>query len=335
MNTRHERIVHISAGIILSASAAYLLRDLLLYSARLVSVSGTAALLLAPLCRLFEKKLSAAISAALAICAAILTALLVSIAIIIPILHGLSSALDILPFLASQAKPLLSLVPDDNFSFTTSVSDNLFQFIGSVFPLLFRKLFSVAGGIADILAETVITWYFLTDRKRIGLQIELLLPRKYRSALIRHAAQFRLEIGLFLKGQALIALCVGFLSAVGLLILRVPFSVQLGMTAGVLNMIPYLGPIIACIPVGLVSLSEGPLALLFSIGVLIAVQQIDGLVLSPRIVGNSTGLPPVLILIAVLSAGVVWGIIGMLIAVPSLILIRTCVRVFVELGHND
>jgi predicted PurR-regulated permease PerM len=99
-------------------------------------------------------------------------------------------------------------------------------------------------------------------------------------------------------------------------------------------MIPYLGPFIACIPVGAVALTQGFLSFALSIGVLIAVQQIDGLVLSPRIVGSSTGFAPAAVMISIFASGAVWGALGMLLALPCMILILTCGRVFVELRQN-
>ena len=335
MNMLFRRIIFISAGIVLSASAVFLLRDILVYSIRLIAVSGAAALLLCPLCRFFEKHFSQGIAAAISIITAVICIILIASAVIIPVIHGFSAAIEMLSAFSYNLKPFISAFYKNSSMFSLPGDEDLMSLLRNTLPALFRRIISFAGGFADILAEIFITWYFLIGRKRTALYCELLIPQKFRSMIIKNISEAKLETGLFIKGQAVIAVCVGILSAVGLFVVGIPFAIPLGMTAGILNMIPYLGPIIACIPVGLVALSEGFLPLCFSIGVLLVVQQIDGLILSPRIVGNSTGFTPVVIMISVLGAGSAFGIPGMLFAVPGLILIRTCVRVFVELGHND
>ena len=96
MNMLFRRIIFISAGIVLSASAVFLLRDILVYSIRLIAVSGAAALLLCPLCRFFEKHFSQGIAAAISIITAVICIILIASAVIIPVIHGFSAAVEML-----------------------------------------------------------------------------------------------------------------------------------------------------------------------------------------------------------------------------------------------
>ena len=191
-----------------------------------------------------------------------------------------------------------------------------------------------AGTIADAAVACAAAWYMLTDRLRLMLGLELIVPSAIRKDVIAGVCEAKTELAMYLRGQSIIAFCVGILSAIGLWAIGIPDSIPLGLTAGILNMVPYLGPVIACIPVGALALTQGLMPLVLSIAVLIAVQQIDGLILSPRIVGSSTGFSPPVVLISIFSFGAVWGIAGMLAALPVMILIRTSVRVFVESRHN-
>ena len=181
----------------------------------------------------------------------------------------------------------------------------------------------------------VLAFYFLSDRRALLLRMELMIPPRFRERALRCAGEAGRDLFLYLRGQAVIALCVGGLSALGLTLVGVPAALPMGLLAGLLNMIPYFGPVIACVPVGLFALQRGLFTVALAIASLICVQQIDGLVLSPRIIGSATGFSPALVMVSLFAFGAAWGVAGMLLALPALILIRTCVRVFVESVRMD
>ena len=95
-------------------------------------------------------------------------------------------------------------------------------------------------------------------------------------------------------------------------------------------MIPYFGPILGGIPVVLLALGESWQKAAFSLAALVLVQQIDGTVISPRVMGNATGFSPAVVLLALYAASGVFGIAGLLFAMPALMAIRTLYRVFVQ-----
>ncbi|HNU81001.1 MAG TPA: AI-2E family transporter, partial [Bacillota bacterium] len=127
----------------------------------------------------------------------------------------------------------------------------------------------------------------------------------------------------FIRGQLLAALIVGILSSIGLSIIRLDFAILIGMTAGIANIIPYFGPILGSVPAVIVGLLSGnPVKALLAIIVLVAVQQIDGTLISPRIVGSSVGLHPVFVMLSMIIGGSYLGLLGMLIAVPIAAIIK-------------
>ena len=127
---------------------------------------------------------------------------------------------------------------------------------------------------------------------------------------------------------------VGALAAFGLWLAGVRSSLILGLVIGILNLIPYFGPVLGAIPAVAAALTSGWQTALFAGLVLIVVQQLDGMIISPRIMGNITGLSPAAVLIAVFVGGCFKGILGMLVALPVLMVFRTCVRVFVQRTEN-
>jgi len=327
--SRHA--VRLIAALILILPALYAGRSFIIQAAKLSAVSGAIAFALCPLCRAFEKRFSPAPAAVISLFTAAAAVLIVLTAVFFPIYSSLG---DIYGYLSELDSLLKSAgIP---FSVRDALSSEiLLDKLSSLASQMTSGTIRAVSAVADILVACAAAWYLLKGRARLTLYAELIIPVRYRSVFIRYAGEAAIETGLYLRGQAIISLCVGILASAGLFVIGVSSAIPLGMTAGVLNMIPYVGPFIACIPVGLMALRDGFIPALLSIGVMIAVQQIDGLFLSPRIVGSSTGFPPALIMITVFAAGAAWGIPGMLLALPGLILIRTCVRVFVELGQND
>jgi predicted PurR-regulated permease PerM len=121
----------------------------------------------------------------------------------------------------------------------------------------------------------------------------------------------------FIRGQLLVGLIIGLISSIGLTIIGIDFAFLIGFTAGLANVIPYVGPIIGCIPAIIIGLlSPNPMMALWAVLLLFAVQQLDGAVISPKIVGDSMGLNPIFVIMAITIGGTIAGILGMLLSVP-------------------
>jgi predicted PurR-regulated permease PerM len=130
----------------------------------------------------------------------------------------------------------------------------------------------------------------------------------------------------FLRGQLLDTLIIAILSSIGLSLIGLDFALFIGCFAGICNIIPYFGPIISTVPAALVGLlTGGPSEALLAIFVLLAIQQVDSNIIYPRVVGSSTGLHPLFVLISVTVGGYYGGILGMIIAVP----IAAIIKVFI------
>lgn len=120
----------------------------------------------------------------------------------------------------------------------------------------------------------------------------------------------------WLQGQLLSSLCVTVLTATGLFVLGVPSALALAIIAGVLDFIPFLGPVIAALPAILIAFSESPSTALWTVGLYLLVQQVQGNILQPMVQKKSVDLPPVVLLFAVLATGILFGPPGVLLAAP-------------------
>lgn len=181
------------------------------------------------------------------------------------------------------------------------------------------------SGLGWGLLLPVFTFYFLKDREYFIDQINYLIAIKYRGDLHTLYISIDKALGQFLRGQLMVAVSVAIMTATGLLIIGVPNAPLLGMICGLCNMIPYIGPFLGAIPVALVSIVLGWRAMLLSVVVVLIVQLLDNTIISPKILGDSLKIHPVYIIIAIIAGSGLFGIMGLLLALPMLIILKEIV----------
>jgi predicted PurR-regulated permease PerM len=131
-------------------------------------------------------------------------------------------------------------------------------------------------------------------------------------------------LGEYLRGQLVVAVFVGVATAVGFWLAGFPNAILLGVVAGAFNIVPYLGLVVSLIPALLIALLTPPLWLsMLKVGaVFFAVQTLDAYFISPKIVGDRVGLHPVWVMLAIIGFGSLFGIVGLLLAIPLAVLIK-------------
>jgi predicted PurR-regulated permease PerM len=183
----------------------------------------------------------------------------------------------------------------------------------------------------------VVAIYLLRDFNRITGRAATLLPERRRERWLGLVHEYDGLLGRFLRGQVLAALIVGVLTWIGLLILGFPYSGLVGATAGVFNLVPYLGLIVSVIPVLVIALLSGSfLGSLLKAGIVfVIVQLIDSTITGPRIVGGSVGLHPVWVMLALAVGSFFFGLVGLMLAMPAAVLLKLVVReALVRLDHK-
>lgn len=279
----------------------------------------------------------------------------VAILLVAAVLIGL--ILLLAPFLARQVEALLDTVPA-SVAAVRSVAERIFAWLRekSVVPenqsisvdwnafsgMLSGALSGAAGffgnlaeGISTFGMMVVLAYFFLSDRDNLLLRLEMLAPLKYRSLAVKMAGAVKRELMLYVRGQALISLMVGALAAAALALAGSPSALVLGALIGILNLIPYFGPILGGIPAVILAFEGGWQRVLITIAALVAVQQIDGALISPRVMGDLTGVSPVAVLVAITVGSRVGGIAGMLLALPVLLILRISLRVWAQRRETD
>ena len=190
---------------------------------------------------------------------------------------------------------------------------------------------SFTGGAVSFFVGIVIAIYLLKDKEffiNLWEKFMVLVLRQHTHGIANEIiSEINIVIATFIKGALVDSIIVAFLSSVALTITGMDFAVIIGIMAGLLNIIPYFGPIISMIPAFLAALfTGGPFQGLLAAASLFAVQQLDANYIYPKIVGATTGLHPLFVLLAVSVLGSFSGITGMLLAVP----VAGIIQVFVK-----
>lgn len=200
------------------------------------------------------------------------------------------------------------------------------QAIGTMAPALMGRIGQLAGSMGKWLLAPVFAFYFLRDRRRIGRWLLMLVPVGRRGLTVRVLREMRREVAGYLRGQLLISVIVAVLTALGLLLCGVPSWMFLGLIVGVLELIPYVGPVVGGVLAALFALPMGWSRALWAVGVVAAVQQLDGSFLSPKLISDATRLHPVAVILCITIGGAAAGMAGILLGVPLLLCIRAALR---------
>lgn len=203
-------------------------------------------------------------------------------------------------------------------------------------------VWSVVQFFYNLLVGLIVAVYLLAGRKRFARQGTLIVRSmfnpKWSSIILEEVKLVDEMFGGFIDGKLLDSLIVGVICYISCLILRIPNALLASVIVGVTNIIPVFGPAIGAVPATLLILIEEPMkALWFLIFCVLILQQLDGNVIGPRILGNSTGLSGFWVMFAIILFGGIWGFAGMIIGVPLFAVIYDLIKKMVKKGlkRND
>ncbi|HUF14642.1 MAG TPA: AI-2E family transporter [Acidimicrobiia bacterium] len=186
----------------------------------------------------------------------------------------------------------------------------------------------VTETIAVIGLAPVLAIYLLIDLNRFKARSLELTPPKHRAEVAYVSREVGTALGSFVRGQLLVSLVVGIASSAGMWLIDLPFWLLIGIIAGFLNLIPFLGPVVGGALAALVALLNGdPWQAFWAVLIMIAVQQVDNHLITPMIQRARVNLSPLVIVLALIIGGALAGLLGVLVAVP----LTAAVRILV--GH--
>ena len=188
--------------------------------------------------------------------------------------------------------------------------------------------------LKNLVIGIIVAVYMLASRKRFVQQGKMVLysvvkPR-WASLITEEVKYADRMFGGFINGKILDSAIIGLLCYVGTSILRMPFAVLISVIVGVTNVIPFFGPFIGAIPSTMILLIFSPLSALEFVIFVLALQQFDGNVLGPRILGDSTGLSPLWVLVSIIVGSGLFGFVGLLVGVPTFAVLYALLREYLN-----
>lgn len=204
---------------------------------------------------------------------------------------------------------------------------------------LSTSLGSIVGGIAStaMLVVTVpfILFYMLKDGHRLVPNVQRFFPENRRTQIVELLAEMNKTLSNYISGQAIECIFVATGTFIGYLLIGLDYAFLFGMLAGVTNLIPYLGPYLGLLPAVAISIFHSPVQALLCCVVVLVVQQIDGNIIYPNVIGKSLQIHPLTIILILLVAGNIAGLLGIFLGVPFYAICRTIVIFLARMVRDD
>ena len=212
---------------------------------------------------------------------------------------------------------------------------------GGVLPQLQAVMVTVSGGVLslvnfvkDLLVGIIASVYLLATKERCAAYgrklVYSLVPRERVGLVLRGVRRADLIFSGFVRGKLLDSIIIGVLCFVCCSILKFPYTPLVSVFVGVTNIIPFFGPFLGAIPSAFLILLVSPRQALYFVIFVLALQQLDGNVIGPKILGNTTGLSSLWVIIAILVGGGFFGVVGMFFGVPVCACLNSLVNYFVD-----
>ncbi|HFI0054526.1 TPA: AI-2E family transporter [Streptococcus suis] len=184
--------------------------------------------------------------------------------------------------------------------------------------------------IVAILIMPFILFYLLRDGQHLNGHVTQYLPTKWRSSVSKVLTDVNSQLSNYVRGQVTVAIIVALMFSFMFSVIGLSYPITLGVMAGFLNLIPYLGSFLAMIPAVVLGLIAGPVMLVKVLIVFMVEQTIEGRFVTPLIIGSSLSIHPITILFVLLTAGQMYGVLGVLLGIPIYASIKVLVKAVFE-----
>jgi predicted PurR-regulated permease PerM len=199
---------------------------------------------------------------------------------------------------------------------------------GKIVNTISQSGLAVLALIANLVLVPVVTFYMLRDWDDIVAKVHALLPRKHEPTITKLAKDSDEVLGAFIRGQLMVMIALGVIYSIGLSIMGLDLAILIGMIAGLVSFVPYLGSIVGILLAGVATVMQfQDVVYLLAVAVVFGVGQgIEGMLLTPLLVGDKIGLHPVAVIFAVMAGGQLFGFVGVLLALPVAAVVMVLLR---------
>lgn len=217
---------------------------------------------------------------------------------------------------------------------TRKLADSVFDYLNHSATKMVSRVIDLTSAVLQFVVGLIISIYMLYDKERFQDSLKKLLyylfERENAKKIIEWGSITNSVFTDFFIGKSLDSLIIGILCGIGLSIIGTPYPFLLALIVGIFNMIPYVGPFIGAVPAVFFTLLSDPLKALWVILFIFVLQQFDGNILGPKILGDRLGVRPIYVMLAIFVGGGFFGIFGMLIGVPVFKLISIALSKLLE-----
>lgn len=216
--------------------------------------------------------------------------------------------------ISGNMSDIMKTVSEKGTSVVNSAIDSIGNIVGTVTEV-----------ILAIVTTPLVLFYLLKDGKKLPDFILKMLPVNGRAHTRQVFSEANHQISSYIRGQIIVSLCIGILLFIGYLIIGLPYALTLAIVAACTSIVPYLGPAIAITPAIIISIVTSPWLLLKLIVVWVVVQLLEGKFISPQVMGKTLKVHPITILFVILVAGKLFGVLGVIFAVPGYAVLKVIV----------
>ena len=203
------------------------------------------------------------------------------------------------------------------------------QQVGSFTGNVVTATFTILGQIIAFISIGVLTFYLLLEHDRLD-QLIALFSLGRETQIKRIVRRIEVKLGAWFRGQVILSLLIGVTSFIALTVLGVPYALPLAIVAGLMEVVPVIGPIISAIPAVLIAYLQSPILALFTVIAFFFIQQLENHIVVPQVMKKAVGLNPLIVILAVAMGGKLLGFAGALLAVPIAVVIQVVLEEVLE-----
>jgi predicted PurR-regulated permease PerM len=234
--------------------------------------------------------------------------------------------------IGTQAQTLSSQIFESLSDFLQKLTNG--DMIESLMSKVFSSIYSFLRETLNLIIGLIVAVYVLVAKEKFIAEIKKLLyglfPSKRVNGLLDLAHESNQIFGGFIAGKVIDSIIIGILTYIIMVLFRMPYKELVGVVVGITNIIPFFGPFIGAIPCFIIIFLSDPIKGLVFLPLILAIQQIDGNIIGPRILGQTVGLGSFWVIVAILLGGGLFGFPGLLFGVPVFALFYTLLKEYVE-----
>ena len=228
-----------------------------------------------------------------------------------------------------QAEVLVAITDKVNMAV-----EYIIKIAADMIPILGNIVMSITSSIWNIVLGIIISMYILMDKEKFhALSRKVcygMFSKRKANIIIKITQKVNYTFGRFIAGKIIDSFIIGVLTFMVLIIFKMPYAPLISVIIGITNIIPFFGPFIGAVPSTIIILFVSPVKALWFLIIIFIIQQVDGNIIGPKILGDSIGISPFWILFSILIMGKLMGIVGMIIGVPLFAVIYSIIKEIIE-----